>query len=143
MSYNIFVSHAWAYTERYIGVVRLLDTASQNIPWFSYRDFSVPSHDPIVSPDERVKIAKLTALLRDQIKYASCIVVPAGMYVNHRYWIQTEINLALNGFSAPKPIIGIRRRNQQRTPVELENVATEMVNWNSNSLATAIYNVCG
>jgi hypothetical protein len=84
----------------------------------------------------------LKTRLKEQVRQASCVIVPAGMYVNDRFWIQTEIDLALRGFARPKPIIGIRRRNQQRTPVELEQQATVMVNWNSNSLADAIYQVC-
>ncbi|MCQ1764717.1 TIR domain-containing protein [Neorhizobium galegae] len=142
MAYDVFISHAWSYSERYVGVIRLLDTATQNLSWFSYRDYSVPRNEPIVAPNENVRISVLKDRLKEQIRQASCVIVPAGMYVNERYWIQTEIDLALNGFMYPKPIIGIRRRNQQRTPVELEQQADVMVNWNSNSLAGAIYQVC-
>ncbi|MGO6819220.1 TIR domain-containing protein [Rhizobium brockwellii] len=142
MRYDVFISHAWSYSERYQGVIRLLNTASQNLPWFSYRDYSVPRNEPIVAPNESVRISALKAKLKEQIRQASCVIVPAGMYVNERYWIQTEIDLALTAFSYPKPIIGIRRRSQQRTPVELERQANVMVNWNSNSLASAIYEVC-
>ncbi|MBX5137717.1 MULTISPECIES: TIR domain-containing protein [Rhizobiaceae] len=142
MTYDVFISHAWSYSERYEGVVRLLDIATQNLSWFSYRDYSVPRNEPIVAPNETIRIAVLKDRLKEQIRQASCVIVPAGMYVYDRFWIQTEIDLALRAFSRPKPIIGIRRRNQQRTPVELEQQATKMVNWNSNSLATAVYEVC-
>lgn len=142
MAYDVFISHAWSYSERYEGVIRLLDTASQNLPWFGYRDYSVPRNSPVVAPSEQVRVSILTDRLREQIRQASCVIVPAGMYVNNRFWIQTEIDIALTGFSRRKPIIGIRRRNQQRTPVELEQQCDRMVNWNSNSLATAIYEVC-
>ncbi|WP_315860635.1 TIR domain-containing protein [Rhizobium leguminosarum] len=138
----MFISHAWSYSERYEGVIRLLDTASHNLPWFSYRDYSVPRNSPVVAPNEQVRISLLKDRLKEQIRQASCVIVPAGMYVNDRFWIQTEIDLALNAFSRPKPIVGIRRRSQQRTPVELEQQCTRMVNWNSSSLATAIYEVC-
>jgi hypothetical protein len=142
MAYDVFISHAWSYSERYEGVIRLLDSATQNLPWFAYRDYSVPRNEPIVAPNENVRISVLKGRLKEQIRQASCVIVPAGMYVNDRFWIQTEIDLALNAFIYPKPIIGIRRRNQQRTPVELEQQANVMVNWNSNSLASAIYQVC-
>ncbi|QGG93347.1 hypothetical protein GH983_22145 (plasmid) [Agrobacterium sp. MA01] len=96
----------------------------------------------MVAPNEAVRISLLKGKLKEQIRQASCVIVPAGMYVNERFWIKTEIDLALNEFMYPKPIIGIRRRNQQRTPVELEQQADIMVNWNSNSLARAIHEVC-
>lgn len=142
MAYDVFIRHAWSYSERYLGVVRLLDIASGNLSWFSYRDYSVPRNEPIIAPNETVRNSVLKGRLKEQIRQASCVIVPGGMYVNDRFWIQTEIDLALNAFMYPKLIIGIRRRNQQRTPVELERQATEMVNWNSNSLAEAIYRVC-
>ncbi|MBY5523565.1 TIR domain-containing protein [Rhizobium leguminosarum] len=117
--YNVFGSHAWSYSDRYFDVLRLLNIAEVSIPWFSYRNYSVPSHAPITDPSVNVRIAKLTALLREQIRMASCVIVPAGMYVYHHGWIQREINIARNGFSYPKKLIGIRRRGQQKTPVEL------------------------
>lgn len=142
MIYNVFVSHAWSYSERYIDTLRLLNTASENISWFNYRNYSVPEHDPIVDPRESVKIAKLTELLKEQIRLASVVIVPAGMYVNNRYWIQKEIDLARNSFTNCKPIIALRRRGQQRDPQELMDIADEKINWNSNSLANAIYSLC-
>jgi hypothetical protein len=140
--YDVFISHAWEYSERYWGVLNLLDIAKQNLRWFDYRNYSVPKHDPIADPDEKVRIAKLTALLKEQIRQASCVIIPAGMYVNNRFWIQKEIDLAKTAFLIPKPIVGIRRRSQQRTPEELVKQAEEMVNWNSNSLAEAVRSVC-
>lgn len=137
-TFDVFVSHAWQYSERYFGVIGLLNTASENNTWFSYRDYSVPRHDPIVSTDEAVKISRLKALLKEQIRQASVVIVPAGMYVNNRFWIQAEIDIAKTGFLYAKPLVGIRRRGQERTPVELENQCARMVNWNSNSLAEAI-----
>jgi hypothetical protein len=142
MTYDVFISHAWSYSERYEGVIRLLDTATQNLRWFSYRDYSVPRNEPIVAPNEAVRVSVLKGKLKEQIRQASCVIVPAGMYVTERFWIQAEIDIALNAFAYPKPVIGIRRRSQQRTPVELEQQANIMVNWNSNSLALAINEVC-
>lgn len=136
--YDVFISHAWEHSERYWGVLGLLDTARKNLRWFDYRNYSVPKHDPITDPNEKVRIAKLTGLLKEQIRQASCIIVSAGMYVNKRFWIQKEIDLAREAFSEPKPIIGIHRRCQQRTPQELIDQANEMVNWNSGSLAEAV-----
>lgn len=137
-TYNIFVSHAWAYSDRYRGVIGLLDTAAGNYTDFDYVDYSVPEHDPVIDPNEEVGRRKLTSLLKAQIAKASSIIVPAGMYVNHRYWIQKEIDIARTGFQNPKRIIAIRRRGQQRTPQELIDMADRAVNWNSTSLAKAV-----
>ncbi|RYG89006.1 MAG: nuclease [Alphaproteobacteria bacterium] len=137
-TYDVFISHSWSYSDRYWGVLGLLNTAVTNLDWFRYRNYSVPQHDPVVDPSEIVRIAKLTALLKEQIRQASCVIIPAGMYVNHRFWIQKEIDIAKNGFAFPKRLVGIRRRGQERTPVELESQCDVMVAWNSNSLANAV-----
>jgi len=140
--YDVFVSHAWDYSERYFTTVGLLDTAQANIEDFSYRNYSVPEHAPIVDPSEAVRTAKLRALLKEQIRQSSVVIVPAGMYVANRFWIQEEIDIAKNGFLYPKPIIAIRRRGQERTPQDLIDQANQTVNSNSNSLAAAIKELC-
>jgi hypothetical protein len=142
MAYNVFVSHAWTYSDRYWDTLRLLNAASTNLSWFSYKNYSVPKHDPITDPSEAVRVAKLKALLREQIRLASVVIVPAGMYVANRFWIQTEIDIAKNGFVYSKPIIALRRRGQQRDPEDLMAIADAKINWNSNSLADAIKLLC-
>lgn len=132
---DIFISHAWAYSERYTGVVNLLDNAL----YFDWRNYSVPEHDPLVDPNTPVGKRKLTALLDEQIRQASCFVIIAGMFVNNKEWIQTEIDIAL---SYGKPIVGVRRRGQQRTPQYVEDISNVMCNWNSKSITDAIKSVC-
>jgi hypothetical protein len=64
------------------------------------------------------------------------------MYVNNRFWIEKEIDMARTSFTKSKPIIALRRRGQQRDPQDLMDIADEIINWNSNSLANSIYNLC-
>lgn len=130
-SYDIFISHAWDYDERYQGVVRLLDSA----PGFNWRDYSAPRDHPAADPNTELGRNTLRAILRERVRQSSCFILVAGMFVHHRYWVQAEIEFA-RYYS--KPIIGVRRRGQQRTPVEVEAYASEMVNWNSVSLTEAI-----
>ncbi|UTH49558.1 TIR domain-containing protein [Loktanella salsilacus] len=137
-TYNIFVSHAWSYSERYHGVIKLLNTAKGKFSDFDYVDYSVPAHDPLIDPNEEVGKRKLTELLKAQIAKASSIIVPAGMYVNHRYWIQKEIDLAKNGFQSPKRIISIQHRSQQRSPQSLIELSDVEAKWGSTSLAKAV-----
>ena len=137
-TYNIFISHAWQYSDRYYDTIRLLDNAASKYSDFDYVDYSVPKHDPLIDPNTEIGNRKLTQLLRNQIAKASSIIVPAGMYVNNRYWIQKEIDIAVTGFQSPKRIIAIRRRGQQRTPQELIELADRTVKWSSTSLAKAV-----
>lgn len=42
MTYNLFISHSWAYTDAYEKLVNLLDSTDD----FSYKNYSVPKDDP-------------------------------------------------------------------------------------------------
>ena len=42
-TYNLFISHSWAYSDAYQKMINLLNKR----PYFFYKNFSVPKHDPI------------------------------------------------------------------------------------------------
>lgn len=132
--YDLFISHAWDYDERYQGIVRLLNS----VPGFTWRDYSVPRDRPIVDPRTEVGVRLLTSKLDEQIRQATCFILVAGMFVNHREWVQREIRIAQK---YGKRVVGVRRRGQQITPGEVVNVSHALVNWNSQSLVDAIRSV--
>ena len=45
-TYQIFVSHAWKYSDSYNTVIRWLEDAKSNGD-IKYRNYSVPEHDPV------------------------------------------------------------------------------------------------
>lgn len=130
-SYDLFISHAWSYDERYQGICRLLDS----VPGFIWRDYSAPRTHPAVDPGTDVGRNTLRAILNERVRQSSCFLLSAGMFVNHRYWVQAEIDFAKY---YRKPIIGVMRRGQERTPQSVYDIADEVVAWNSNSIASAI-----
>jgi hypothetical protein len=129
--YNLFISHAWAYDERYAGICRLLDS----VPGFVWRDYSAPRDYPVVDPNSDIGRNRLRALLKERVRLSSCFVLAAGMYVDHRYWVQAEIEFARE---YGKPILGVLRRGQQRTPDTVYQVSDKIVAWNSASIANGI-----
>ena len=42
-TYNLFVSHSWAYGDAYEKMTKMLDGKG----YFSYQNFSVPQNDPV------------------------------------------------------------------------------------------------
>ena len=130
-TYDLFISHAWFYSKGYDRVVELLKDASN----FSWRNYSVPEHDPVVDPNTDVGRRKLTSELDDQIRPVNCFLVIAGMYATYKYWIQKEVEIAQ---SNGKPIIGLIPWGQEKTPVYIQEASDEMVNWNTNSIVSAI-----
>lgn len=126
-NYRLFISHAWKYGERYKRAVRFLNEA----PNFSWTNYSVPEDDSFTG----MNATELTEAMRKQIRPVQCVIIVSGMYVNHSEWIQFEMDFAK---SLGKPILGIRRWGEERTPQSVVNCANEMVNWNSNSIVSAI-----
>lgn len=135
-SYDLFISHAWAFDERYQGICRLISS----VPGFQWRDYSAPRQYPAVDPNTEVGRNTLRATLRERVRQSSCFVLSAGMFVNHRYWVQAEIDFAQE---YGKPIVGVMRRGQERTPQLVYDVAHEVVAWNSNSIVNAIIRQVG
>ncbi len=130
-TYSIFISHAWRYSDDYNRLVKLLNEA----PLFRWRNYSDPKHDPVIDPDTDVGRRKMKEKLDDQIRPVHCVIVISGMYVAHSYWIQTEIDIA-NRYQ--KPIIGVRPWGQERIPQAVQDVADEMVGWNTDSIVSAV-----
>ena len=126
-NYRLFISHAWKYSDRYKRAVQFLNEANN----FSWVNYSVPEDDAF----DRMSAAGLTEAMRRQIRPVQCVVIVSGMYVNHSEWIQFEMDFAK---SLGKPILGIKRWGEQRTPQNVVNCAVEMVAWNSVSIVGAI-----
>ena len=129
--YNLFISHSWAYSDAYEGLIELLNKA----PGFYYRNYSVPKNDPIHN-------AKYDWQLREAIKKqmapASCIVVLAGVYSTYSKWINIEMDLAKNGFLFPKKIIAIEPWGSERTSAVVKANADVIVKWQTSSIVNAI-----
>lgn len=128
-SYDLFLSHVWrkVHNSEYYRLLNFLEGAAN----FRWRNYSVPEHDPLGTKTDW----QLRQALNRQIRPINCLLVVSGMYVNHRKWIQEEINIAL---SLNKPIIGIVPWGQNRVPSEVQKIAKEMVGWQTSSIVNAI-----
>lgn len=126
-TYDLFISHSWDYNDEYYRLVDLLTSASH----FKWRNYSVPEHDQLDGGSNR----KLEAELERQVRPVNAVLVLGGMYVNHRTWIQTEIEFAQY---YKKPIIGIRPWGSERMPTIVEQAARVVVGWNTDSIVQAI-----
>lgn len=133
-TYNIFISHAWKYSEHYYKVVDWLNEA-QNEGEFNWKNYSVPEHDPLIDPNTTVGKNKLKQSLDGQIKPASIVIILAGMYASHSEWIDYEIDTAVE---YGKYIIGVKPWGQERIPSKVSSNADTMVGWNKSSIVKAI-----
>jgi hypothetical protein len=124
-SYKIFISHAWHYNEDYYRIEKWLNEA----PYFTWKNLSVPKHDPILNSEQLAKE------LHNQMRPSDVFIILAGMYVSHSDWIQYEINFARR---IGRPIVGIRPWGSTVVPVAVQNGADEIVGWNRDSIVGAI-----
>ena len=127
-TYNIFISHSWSYSNQYQGLVRLLNNAA----YFSYKNYSVPKDDPIHNASNTYALKKA---IRNQMQYASCIIILTGVYSTYSKWINIEIELAKE---MGKKIIAVQPWGASRTSDIVKKSADEIVAWNSSSIVSAI-----
>ena len=125
-TYHIFISHAWRYGDQYNTVVDWLDES--DLLW---KNYSVPEHDPV----DANNTIKLKEALTAQIRPASIVIIIAGMYAAHSYWIDYEIDEAQR---MNKTIIALKPRGNERMPLKVQDAANAVVNWNSKSLIETI-----
>ena len=126
-TYDVFISHAWNYHEDYLRVVQFLDDA----PYFNWRNYSVPEHDPVDANSNRM----LKEALKRQMRPANVVLILSGMYTAHSGWIDFEIDFSLQ---INKPMIGVRPWGQQRVSKTVSDSVDAMVGWQTNSIISAI-----
>lgn len=132
--YNIFISHAWKYSDHYNKVVTWLNEAQAD-GLLTWKNYSVPQHDPLIDPDTSVGKSELKSMLANQIRPASKVIIISGMYAAHSEWIDYEIDTSVD---YGKYIIGLKPWGQERIPTKIQNNSNELVGWNKQSLINAI-----
>jgi hypothetical protein len=130
-TYNLFISHSWRYGDAYDRLKALLS----NRGYFAFRDYSVPSNDPIHGANND---AQLRTAIRNQMTPCHVVLIMAGVYSTYSKWINIEIDLAKKGFMSPKPIIAIRPWGNTYVSTVVTSSANKLVNWNTESVVAAI-----
>ena len=135
-TYNIFISHAWKYSSDYNQIVKWLNEA-QSEGILTWKNYSVPEHDPLIDPNTTIGKNKLKQILKNQISPASKVIVLAGMYSAYSDWIGYEIDTAVD---YGKYIIGVKPWGQERIPTKVSNNSDTLIGWNKSSVINAIIN---
>ena len=128
MTYNLFISHSWDYSDAYEKLINLLDSADE----FSYKNYSVPKDDPIHNAkyDYQLKEA-----IRNKMQHASRVLILAGVYSTYSKWINIEIELAKE---MGKKIIAIEPWGAERTSITVKSNENKIVKWQTSSIVNAI-----
>ena len=126
--YNLFISHSWTYTDAYEKLCNLLDNRIR----FNYKNYSVPKNDPIHNASNT---AQLKEAIKNQMRYASVVIIMAGVYSSYSKWINIEIELAK---SLGKKIIAVEPWGSERTSAVVKDAADIVVGWSTDSIVNAI-----
>lgn len=129
--YRIFISHAWKYGEEYMRLVQLLDQA----PNFSYYNYSAPKERPLELTSEWASKSEIQRAISNKIGKSQIELVLGGMYADYHDWMQYEVDEAKR---MGKPILLIKPWGQTMIPRYLQDVADDMVGWNTDSIVSAI-----
>lgn len=130
-TYNLFISHSWAYGDAYEKLIQLIEKDGD----FSYRNYSVPKNDPIHNAKND---KELYDAIKRQVSSCHVVIILAGVYSTYSKWINKEIDIANNAFSTPKPIIAVEPWASEKTSKVVKDNADIIVKWNSKSLIKAI-----
>ncbi|MDD3122480.1 MAG: TIR domain-containing protein [Candidatus Izemoplasmatales bacterium] len=134
--YNLFISHSWNYSDAYEKLCLLLDKAN----YFKYKNYSIPKDNPFIilaKTETRYRIA-LKSKIRDQMKYASVVLIMAGVYSSYSDSINLEIEVALE---LEKPILAIEPWGSEKTSKIVKEKATKIVSWSTSSIVDAIIEI--
>lgn len=131
--FNLFISHSWSYADNYDDLCKLLDQAN----YFRYKNYSVPEDDPlfISAKNDYWYRLQLKRKIRDQMQYASVVIILAGVYATYSDSIQLEIEVAKE---LGKPILAIELYGSERSSQVVKSAADRIVSWNTNSIVNAI-----
>ncbi|MCY4541226.1 MAG: TIR domain-containing protein [Rhodobacteraceae bacterium] len=121
---HLYLSHSWLYAEH--GTTLSLwifeERWQKNSVLLKFFNYSLPSDDPIH--------------YESSIARCHVVVIPTGMYADHRQWIQLEIDGAIH---YSKPILGVNPWGQQRSHSVVSNEAAMMVYWTPESVLDGIW----
>ena len=91
-SIDIFISHAWRNHEEWLEVIKLINSIDQ----LTWRNFSVPWHDPALRPQTEIGKKHIYTLLKTQIIPCQVCFIISELYKlkANRLWIDLAIDYA-------------------------------------------------
>ena len=107
------------------------------IPGILWRNFSLPWHDPAISPNTEAGGRFIRSSLESQIIPVHVVVLLAGVYAirSARLWVDMEVEMAKKH---NKPIIAMPAINKDSIPDELVTLCDASSGWDAARLMATI-----
>lgn len=126
-TYNVFISHSWAYIDDLKKLRNLLNGRG----YFNV-EFEEATPDESIDSEnaEYIKIK-----LRKKIRNSNIVLGIAGVYASYSGWIEWELDTAIKN---DIPIVGVIPRGKERISQVVYSRSKENVGWNTESIVGAI-----
>ena len=131
--YDVFITHAWRYHDDWTQAADALDA----VPGLKWRNFSVPWHDPAMTPHTEVGGRFIREWLESQIIPVHVVFFLAGVYAvkSNQKWLELELEMAR---AHHKPVIGLPAIGAAEVPAELKSMCNRTVTWRGDAIFEAI-----
>lgn len=126
-NYKVFISHSWTHIDDLKNLRNLLEARG----YFNVEFEEATPDEPVNSENAEY----IKSRLREKIKGADIVLGIAGIYASHSEWIEWELDFALK---KEIPIVGVIPRGKERVSTIVSERAEDVVNWNTESIVTAI-----
>lgn len=132
-SYDLFLTHAWRFHDDWMRFSELMD----NIPGVVWRNFSLPWHDPAMTPDTEAGSRFIHNFLESQIIPVQGVILLAGVYEvkSTRRWLDMEIEIARK---RNIPIIGIPAIGKETMPEEVSSLCDATGEWDGTKIIATL-----
>jgi hypothetical protein len=132
-TYDLFLTHAWYYTDEWQGMVALID---EYLPG-KWRNWSIPWFDTSIDRFSEDGKATLEKLLHGHISMASAILLlpEAGHTPDGRMWLNKQLTIATR---CSKPIIGVLPPSNGTFPDHLKSHVSRIVSRDAREIISAV-----
>ena len=103
----------------------------ENRGYFHVFFLEIPPHDPINSSNAYY----IKSRIKNNLSEADVVIGLAGLYATYSEWMRWELETARD---LEKPILGVIPRGQINVSRIVQNLADEIVRWNTESIVDAI-----
>ena len=126
---DLFLTHSWRYHDDWKQMVDVLNTHGIR----TWRNFSLPWHDPALDPRTPDGGRKVRWHLESQIIPCHAVILLAGVWeqIGSRKWVEEEIAMARKH---AKPIIAVPAIGQTEPPPDVVGVADAVVGWDGAAI---------
>lgn len=107
----------------------LLDGFSE----MTWRNFSVPWHDPAMTPNSEIGNKYIMNTLENQIIPVHGIIFLTGVYAvkSCQKWLDIELQMAKKH---NKPVVGVLPYDNKPVPDEVKKLCSQIVDWNASHI---------